>query len=331
MTGEISKAEEKYLNPTPAAGGFEFPLDEVSGGPGSRWTFAELVIVVNAYLDMLEMEIEGRKYVKKHIKEGIMPLLNGRRSIDHRLQNITAVMMGMGMPWVKGYAPLAGQRRPDLEWAVEHCLEERGWRIEAAAERSLANAESSPREIQIKTADAAFADMEKSTRLSPADRAVLLARAWKSDAAKRDERNRKIGKAGEILVMASEKARLQNAGLPQLADLVEHSSKFRGDGLGFDVASRNADGSVRFLEVKTTGGYAETPFFMSRKEREKSRIITADGCDWRLVRVHDFYNDPGAFEMTWMQLEKYGKFESRNFAVSLSRDFDVHEASMAIA
>ena len=46
---------------------------------------------------------------------------------------------------------------------------------------------------------------------------------------------KKIGDAGERLVVEFEKGRLENAGLPDLAGSVLHVAKERGDGAGYDV------------------------------------------------------------------------------------------------
>ena len=41
-------------------------------------------------------------------------------------------------------------------------------------------------------------------------------------------------------------------GKKDLADSLEQVSITKGDGTGYDVKSFNADGTVRFIEVKTT-------------------------------------------------------------------------------
>ena len=86
------------------------------------------------------------------------------------------------------------------------------------------------------------------------------------DYAARDERNRDLGLKGELLVMAHEIKRLIAAGRGDLAALVTHVSVSEGDSAGYDIRSYEANGSVRYIEVKTTRGSASTSFFISPNE-----------------------------------------------------------------
>ena len=45
---------------------------------------------------------------------------------------------------------------------------------------------------------------------------------------------------------------------------VEWISKEQGDGAGFDILSRNANGTDRYIEVKTTKLGELTPIYMTR-------------------------------------------------------------------
>ena len=86
------------------------------------------------------------------------------------------------------------------------------------------------------------------------------------DYAERDSRNRKLGLEGELLALDFEKRRLMDLGQPSLAEKIIHTSVVQGDGAGYDIKSFNEDGSVRFIEVKTTKGPLNTDFFMSPNE-----------------------------------------------------------------
>jgi hypothetical protein len=76
----------------------------------------------------------------------------------------------------------------------------------------------------------------------------------KPDYAKRDAQNRKLGRAGELLVVTYEISRLTHNGRPDLASLVTHVAADEGDNAGYDVRSFDDDGHVKFIEVKTTKG-----------------------------------------------------------------------------
>ena len=75
---------------------------------------------------------------------------------------------------------------------------------------------------------------------------------------------------------------------------MEHVSKSRGDGLGYDMLSFDPTGRERFIEVKTTAFGAATPFYVSRNEvafsEERAKQFV-------LARVHEFRTAPKLFEL----------------------------------
>ena len=87
----------------------------------------------------------------------------------------------------------------------------------------------------------------------------------------REARNRSLGAAGEAFVLIYERARLIKLGKEDLAEKIEHTSKDRGDGAGFDILSFEETGAERLIEVKTTKYGRETPFFVSRNELAVSK------------------------------------------------------------
>ena len=66
----------------------------------------------------------------------------------------------------------------------------------------------------------------------------------------------------------------------------------RGDGLGYDVLSFDADGRERLIEVKTTTYGPATPFLVTRNEVAKSKELEAH---YQLYRVFDFRRAPRMF------------------------------------
>jgi Domain of unknown function (DUF3883)/Domain of unknown function (DUF3427) len=99
------------------------------------------------------------------------------------------------------------------------------------------------------------------------------------DYEERDRRNRNLGRAGELLVLDYQRTQLRDLGRPDLADQVEHVSMTIGDGLGYDIKTFDPEtGEEVHLEVKTTTGPAETPFFMSASE-----VLYARTCKVRYV------------------------------------------------
>lgn len=117
----------------------------------------------------------------------------------------------------------------------------------------------------------------------------------KFDPAKRDARNRHLGKAGEKFVVEFKRDRLRRGGRDDLAGDVRWVSDLDGDGHGYDVLSFEPDGQERLLEIKTSCGHERTVFWLTRREIdvavEKSGI-------YRIRRVFHFRNRAQMFEIT---------------------------------
>lgn len=86
----------------------------------------------------------------------------------------------------------------------------------------------------------------------------------------KEQSNRALGLFGEELVIEFEKWNLIKVGKNNLADKIEWISKEQGDGAGFDILSKNLNGTDKYIEVKTTRLGKETPFFFSSNELQFS-------------------------------------------------------------
>jgi 5-methylcytosine-specific restriction protein A len=79
-------------------------LNKVSGD----WTDLELSAAVNAYLEMLRCELEGKPYVKSAVnvvlRDGALAART-KASIEFRMQNISATLYDLRMPYIIGYLP----------------------------------------------------------------------------------------------------------------------------------------------------------------------------------------------------------------------------------
>lgn len=107
--------------------------------------------------------------------------------------------------------------------------------------------------------------------------------------------NTRVGFLGEILVLKKEKKSLIDAGKVELANQVEHVSQTQGDGLGYDIKSFYPNGSLKYIEVKTTWGHGNLPFFLSQNEMKFSK---ENKNQYVLVRVYDLPRNghvPGKF------------------------------------
>lgn len=115
--------------------------------------------------------------------------------------------------------------------------------------------------------------------------------ARKVDFEKVSEENTILGNAGEVYAYEWEKNRLRDLGVPAeaLIDEVIHVSKVYGDGCGYDILSKkDCEGSLRFIEVKTTKKDADTPFYMSRNEKSFMEEYREDAV---IYRIYNFNPD----------------------------------------
>ena len=106
-----------------------------------------------------------------------------------------------------------------------------------------------------------------------------------TDYAEKDAANHALGSMAEKVVLAAEKKRLLGLGLTDLAAKVAHVSQTEGDGAGYDIRSYEADGTVRYIEVKATRGGISTAFYMSINEAKFSELHAGH---YYLYRVFEF-------------------------------------------
>jgi Domain of unknown function (DUF3883) len=111
------------------------------------------------------------------------------------------------------------------------------------------------------------------------------------DHGEQDARNRRLGLAGEMAVLESERQALLQSGRPDLADRLLHVAKVEGDGAGYDIRSFTIEGEEKFVEVKATRSGAETPFYVSFHEVR----FAADHAErYYLYRVFEFDDTTGS-------------------------------------
>lgn len=105
------------------------------------------------------------------------------------------------------------------------------------------------------------------------------------------DENKSVGNTGEALVEKWEKAELIRNGRPDLSQKVEIVATTKGDGLGYDVLSFTPSGEEKYIEVKTTTGDAETPFYLSATELSFSK---QNPKNFYLFRVYNFNRADGS-------------------------------------
>jgi hypothetical protein len=259
------------------------------------WSREEVEAAVSDYFDMLAMELRGQSFNKAEHNRNLQKLLNGRPkgSIERKHQNISAILIQLGYPYIDGYKPLGNYQRL-LRDVVEERLNGETSLDQAAAIAVEQPAEKLP---QISDLLSILVDPPKREedypRLHDTPRPKPLLR--RKNYLEAEARNRSLGRAGEELILRFEHERLWHAGKKKLADRIEHVAETKGDGLGYDIQSFEIDGRERLIEVKTTRFGAMTPFFTSRNEVNVSDDRQAE---YQLYRLFKFSQQPRLFVLS---------------------------------
>lgn len=270
--------------------GFEVKrLDEVGGGD---WSSDEVTLIVADYLVMLSFELNGQRYKKAEHRRRLLEQLPRRSAgaVEFKHCNISAVMLELGFPYLKGYLPRSNfQRSLLIDEVSRQVIRHRA--LDEAALLAVQRPASEPTVPDFSVVKADVPARETAAReFAPAYARPPVLRDYLA----REAQNRSLGAAGEALALRFERWRLQQLGAGQLAERVEHVSATEGDGLGYDIRSFEHDGRERYIEVKTTSFGVRTPFFVTDNELRFSRDRAPQ---FRLYRLFDFRVSPRLFEL----------------------------------
>lgn len=258
------------------------------------WSHEEVEAAVADYFDMLVKELRGEPFNKAGHNRNLQRLLRNRPrgSVERKHQNISAILLELGYPYVDGYKPLRNYQAL-LRSGVESRLASAASLHQTVAAAVEATVELPPSISDILAIQVPPPSRGKSeSRLY--DRAMTPRPAIRRNYLEIEARNHSLGRAGEQLVVHFERERLLRAGQERLADNVEHVSQTKGDHLGFDILSFETNGRERLIEVKTTRFGAMTPFFASRNE---VKISEAHHDEYQLYRLFSFREQPKLFTL----------------------------------
>ena len=203
--------------------------------------------------------------------------------------NISAVMLEIGFPYLRGYKPRSNFQRSLLLDVVS----EQVARHRLIDDATLAAVQRPVEAAEIVDFAGVLAEAPKREHVAHEPEPAGF-QAFKRDYLEREAHNRSLGLAGEAFALRFERWRLSQIGASHLAEKVEHVSQTRGDGLGFDILSFESSGKERFIEVKTTSFGQKTPFFVSSSE---VRFARQNAEQFRLYRLFDFRTSPRVFEL----------------------------------
>lgn len=259
-----------------------------------NWSDSEVAAAVEDYFSMLRLELSGRRYNKTEHRKALMQKLKDRSdgSVELKHQNISAVLIEMGVPYIDGYKPRYNYQQsllPDAEADYLRAHPE----IQALFEADSLATPSVP------TVDDILAVLELPPE--PEQRNVPAVAEPRRiinpvgvNYLEREARNQSLGEAGEQFVINFERARLIHDGKESLADRIEQISATVGPSAGFDILSFEPDGTDRFIEAKTTKYGKNTPFFVTPNELTFSREKSAQ---YFLYRIFKFRDAPRLFAL----------------------------------
>jgi len=231
------------------------------------WSDREVELIVEDYFSILRDELSGVPVNKAIHRRALLPLLNNRSegSIEFKHQNISAVLIMLGQPFIKGYLPRYNYQKI-LEFAVIEYLEKN-------LELEHNFSKFTEKEVSVPKIDFLADEFIVAPPViqTVEEKLVMTYRTGvRVNYLQKEQNNQRLGKSGEELVVQYEKWRLITAGKPNLADKVEWISQSKGDGIGFDILSCNIDGTDKYVEVKTTKLSKETPFYFTQNELQFS-------------------------------------------------------------
>ena len=187
-----------------------FDVKPLGALAGEDWRGDEVELIVADYLAMLMRELAGQPYNKTAHRRQLQQLLPGRTdgSIEFKHTNISAVMLELGYPYIRGYQPRSNFQRALLVDAVQHQL---------GLHRQLDVLTLSAVERPAVAADhpdfARVLSDAPHRELSAREPAPAYLRApVKRDYFAREAQNRSLGEAGELFALDFERWRLSRLG-----------------------------------------------------------------------------------------------------------------------
>ena len=266
----------------------------------SDWSRQEVEATVRDYLEMLASELRGKPFNKAAHNEALRARLDDRTrgAVERKHQNISAVLIELGFPYINGYKPLVNIQSMLRDVVREHLSSLEA--LVATDVEALQNQVAVDDVLGIRVAppvptSASIGGATAFAGEATADYGVPSGGFPRINYLQKEAVNRSLGDAGEALIMEFERARLLSEGKDHLARNVEQVSKTVGDHAGFDIRSYEVNGRDRLIEVKTTRYGKLTPFYISAGE---VRFSEANAQAYHLYRLFEFRQSPKLFQLS---------------------------------
>lgn len=259
---------------------------------GKNWNWLECEFIVEDYFSMLEKELTNIPYKKTEHRMRLTPKLKNRSmsSVEFKHQNISAVLLNLGLPYIQGYKPALNYQKQLYHVVLAYIAGQQNQfqRLIETADLPI-TFDSKPinwESVYDPSLPETIPSVQEPSR-------KYLAR--KTNYSQREMNNRNLGVQGESFVLEFERQRLIRANREDLAHEVKWSSHDLGDGLGYDIRSFNPQKDEElFIEVKTTTSGKYQPFFITDNELAFSLDKSEQ---YSLYRVYDFRGQPRLFEL----------------------------------
>lgn len=269
------------------------------------WSKEEIEATITSYFEMLKLELTGLSYNKTQFRRELKPLLNNRTegAIEFKLCNISSALISLGYNYIVGYKPRSHYQELLREILVE--------RLKESDQLEPLIQSYNKKEVLLERDIVAFDKMVVEPPSSNLIKEPLpVYGTVQRDYLKQEQQNRSTGLFGEELALNYEKWRLEKLGEPLLARQIEWVSKELGDGAGYDILSKNRDGTDRFIEVKSTTLGKETPIFFTKRESEFSNLNKSH---FHLYRLFNLRKKPNMFLLNGALYSICSKIEPLSF------------------
>ena len=233
-----------------------------------HWSREEVEATVSDYFEMLAVELRDEPFNKAEHNRNLQKFLNNRTkgAVELKHQNIRAVLIELGYPYIDGYKP-----RYNFQGLLYEIVEDRLLNTVGLHQAAAAAVEQTVEQAPIVNdllAILVSPPRREEDKPKLYDRAPRIRKPVRRNYLEIESRNQALGLAGEKLVLEFEHKRLWVAGRKDLANRIEHVADSKGDHLGFDILSFETDARERLIEVKTTSFGSLTPF-LHPKTRSK--------------------------------------------------------------
>ena len=254
------------------------------------WSQIEVALIVADYFDMLIKELNRIPYKKSEHRRQLLPFLKNRSqgSIEFKHQNISAILINLGRPYIRGYLPRYNYQILLENEVIDYLIHHQ--EIESDFQQFVEKDLIKP-QIRLNFEKIIVPPPEIVSVTEP--KVFYQHKPIKINYLEKEQSNKALGLFGEELVIEFEKWNLIRLGKDKLADKIEWISKLEGDGAGFDILSKKLNGTDKYIEVKTTRLGKETPFFFSSNELQFS---IKKASDYNLYRLFNAENDVKLFQ-----------------------------------